>query len=81
MSEFSLTVDDDGMTVTNLSDGLPSCLHVLTIPADNTEYINIRTSNDNEQLLPSVQLADIWAVLSEGLSQHDNIIAAIVQLW
>ena len=57
MSEFSLTVDDDGMTVTNLSDGLPRCLHVLTIPADNTEYI--RTSNDNEQLLPSVQLANI----------------------
>ena len=55
VTQLSLTVDDDGMTVTNLSDGLPSCLHVLTIPGENKsdcETIIIR-------VLPSVQPADI----------------------
>ena len=55
VAELALTVEDDGMIVTNISQSRPSCLHVLTIPGDN------RSDCDTTIMivLPSVQLADI----------------------
>ena len=60
VTKLSLTVDDDGMIVTNLSDGLPSGLHVLAIPADNPSDWN--TIITKFYLLYSLQISRLNSV-------------------
>ena len=80
MTQIPLTLENDGVTLTNLTESITSSLNILTI-TEQTKLRNIFVSKNNYNSRP-VKFADFWTQICENSRQTCQVCDVTVgEMW